>query len=140
MLCTFIATVSCHELDSPDIIEQALVAAVQHDSSKAFSIQWEEIALHTINDPALNHLLHAIECEFDSDSPKTHCVGLDQYLPFREGYYILNGVILYNDRVVVPASLRHIVLSTLHAAHQGSSAMERRARAIVFWWHDSRYS
>ena len=133
VLCTFIATVSCHELDSPDIIEQALVAAVQHDSSKAFSIQWEEIALHTKNDPALNHLLHAIECGFDSDSLKTHCVGLDQYLPFRESYYILDGVILYNDRVVVPASLRHIVLSALHAAHQGTSAMERRARATVFW-------
>ena len=75
----------------------------------------------------------AIECEFDSDSPKTHCVDLDQYLPFCEGYYILDGVILYNDRVVVPASLRHIVLSALHAAHQGTSAMERRARATVFW-------
>ena len=46
MLCNFIATVSCHELDSPDIIEQALIAAVQHDSSKAFSVQWGDCAAH----------------------------------------------------------------------------------------------
>ena len=114
-------------------MEQAFVSAVQHDSSEAFSIQWEEIAMHTKNVPVLNHLLHAIECEFDSANPNLHCVGLDQYLPFREGYYILDGVILYNDRIVVPVSLRPIVLSALHAAHQGLSAMERRALATVFW-------
>ena len=75
----------------------------------------------------------AIECEFDSASPKTHCLGQDQHLPFGEGDYILDDVILYNDRIVVPVSLRPIVLSALHAAHQGTSAMERRARATVFW-------
>ena len=133
VLCNFIATVSYHELDSPDIMEQALVAAVQHDSSEAFSIQWEEIAMHTKNDPVLNHLLHATECEFDSTSPNTHCVGLDQYLPFRECYYILDGVMLHNDCIVIPVSQRPIVLSALHAAHQGTSAMERRAWANVFW-------
>ena len=133
VLCNFIATVLCHELDSPDIMEQALVAAVQHDSFEAFSVQWEEIAMDTKNDPVLNHFLHAIECQFDSASPNTHCVGLDQYLLFREDYYILDGVILYNDRIVVPVSLRPIALSALHAVHQGRSAMERRARATVFW-------
>jgi len=44
-------------------------------------------------------------------------------------------VILYNDRVVIPPSLRQKVLGSLNAARQGVpvSAMERRARAIVFW-------
>ena len=55
------------------------------------------------------------------------------YLPFCDGYYIHEGVILYDDRVVVPLSLRRKVLSILHGAHQGVSAMERRARSIVFW-------
>ena len=78
-------------------------------------------------------LLYTTECEFDSASPKTHCVGLNQYLPFREDYYILDGVILYNDRIVVPVSLRPVVLSAFHAAHQGTSAIERRALGTVFW-------
>ena len=38
-----------------------------------------------------------------------------------------------NDRVVIPPQLRYQVLCALHAAHQGVSAMERRARATVFW-------
>ena len=46
--------------------------------------------------------------------------------------YELDGVILYEDRVVVPSSLRLRVLSTFHAAHQGVSAMEARAHQTVF--------
>ena len=34
---------------------------------------------------------------------------------------------------MIPPQLRYQVLRTLHAAHQGVSAMERRARATVFW-------
>ena len=55
------------------------------------------------------------------------------YLPFRGDYYIHDGVILYDDRVVLPLLLRRKVLSILHGAHQGVSAMERRAGSIVFW-------
>ena len=44
-----------------------------------------------------------------------------------------NGVVLYCDRIVIPLSLRRKVMSILHSAHQGVSAMERRARATVFW-------
>ena len=43
------------------------------------------------------------------------------------------GVLLYQDRVIVPSSLRSRVLQNLHAAHQGTSMMEQRARAIVYW-------
>ena len=46
---------------------------------------------------------------------------------------VSDGVLLYNDRVVIPPALRSKVLEILHAAHQGISAMESRARAIVFW-------
>ena len=40
---------------------------------------------------------------------------------------------MYDDRIVVPPSLREKVLNTFHAAHQGVSTMESRARELVFW-------
>ena len=83
------------------------------------------------NTAALNDLLSAIQSNFDVNCPPEG--GIRQYLPYRDGFYISDGVILYNDRVVIPPQLRHQVLCTLHAAHQGVSAMERRARATVFW-------
>ena len=52
---------------------------------------------------------------------------------FKNALYIGNGVVLYKDRVIVPGSLRKAVLDTLHSAHQGVSAMESRAQAMVFW-------
>ena len=52
---------------------------------------------------------------------------------YKHSLYLGQDVILYNDRVIVPASLQKAVLDSLHAAHQGVSAMESRAQSIVFW-------
>ena len=73
-------------------------------------------------------VIHAMSTADVSNSPL-----IRQYLPFCDGYYTLDGVILYRDHIVLPASLRSIALKPLHAAHQGVSAMERCARATVFW-------
>ena len=131
--CNLVATISHQEYDSPDVVEQALVAALQLAATDILCLQWHELAQRTKNDLVLNDLLHAVESGFNADCFNANRVGLRQYLPFRDGYYVLDGVILYKDRVVVPVSLRHSVLSALHAAHQGVSAMERRARSTVFW-------
>ena len=40
---------------------------------------------------------------------------------------------MYNDRIVVPQSLRTRVLEALHSAHQGTSSMIARAESSVFW-------
>ena len=71
---------------------------------------------------------------------------LKDYFRFRHNLSTTDGVILYKDRVVVPPSLRSEVLSTLHAAHQGTASMISRAEASVFWpgivgkIHDTRLS
>ena len=77
----------------------------------------------------LNDLLSAIQSNFDVNFPPKG--GICQYLPYCDGFYISDGVILYNDRVVIPPQLRYQVLCALHAAHQRVSAMERRTP--VFW-------
>ena len=52
---------------------------------------------------------------------------------YRESLYVTHGVVMFDDRVVISPALRRQVLDSLHAAHQGQSSMELRARAIVFW-------
>ena len=52
---------------------------------------------------------------------------------YRDSLYESDGVILYNDRVVIPPNLRKQVLAHFHSAHQGVSSMELRARTLVFW-------
>ena len=118
------------EYDSPDVIEQALVAAIHRETSENVCLQWRDIVDQTSCDPALSKLLLAIECDFHGDVSNSHLI--HSYLPFREGYSVFDGVILYRDRIVVAVSLRGTVLKPLRAAHQGVSVMERRARATAF--------
>lgn len=59
--------------------------------------------------------------------------GLKEYFRFKDDLSTDNGIIMYKDRVVVPPSLRKEVLSTLHAAHQGTTSMTSRAETSIFW-------
>ena len=49
-------------------------------------------------------------------SPSISC-----FWQYRDRLYIAEGVVIYEDRVVVPTSLQNVVLNALHAAHQGVS-------------------
>ncbi|MEL6803182.1 MAG: DDE-type integrase/transposase/recombinase, partial [Bacteroidota bacterium] len=44
-----------------------------------------------------------------------------------------SGVVLYNDRPVIPKSLRGPVLRILHSAHQGCTGMIARAVTSIYW-------
>ena len=47
--------------------------------------------------------------------------------------YEVDDVIMINQRIVIPTSLRKQLLQSLHAAHQGVSAMCQRASDSIFW-------
>ena len=114
-----------------EIAESALMAFIRHDAHELGNISWSLLAQETTTDASLSHLLKLVEqgvTNFDRTDPT-----LSNVWPICESVHSHEGVLLYQDRVVVPSSLRPQILKHLHAAHQGTSAMERRARAIVFW-------
>ena len=127
-------SVNCTLLGSPsmaDAIETALLASFRNDAQELRTIPWSLLAQETETDASLGHILHLIEqgsSSFDSNDPV-----LTNLWPTCESFYVHEGVLLYQDRLVVPTSLRSRVLQYLHAAHQGTSTMEQRARAIVYW-------
>ena len=51
----------------------------------------------------------------------------------RGGLSVDERVCMYNDRVVIPPSLRTRVLQTLHSAHQVVLWMSMRVEQSVFW-------
>ena len=55
------------------------------------------------------------------------------YHRFSQHLYEVDGVVMMNNRIVVPKSLREQILQSLHAAHQGIGAMCQRASDSVFW-------
>ena len=52
---------------------------------------------------------------------------------YRKDLHYTDGVVLYNDRIVVPPSLRDQILESLDAAHQCTGMMHSGARSSIFW-------
>ena len=115
-------------LSIADVEEHHIVASIRSDTTNLTSISWKTLEDETKHDSVLSQLTNAIQNNFQCDVS-----GISSFLRYRDCLYIDNGVIMYQDRVVVPKSLRASVLDSLHAAHQGVAAMQLRAQAIVFW-------
>ena len=116
--------------DDPDVQEYALMASIRSNAQDLGAISWSLLAQETAADPSFNHLLTLMDQEGSIDS---HDPALASLSPICDSIYSQEGVLLYHGRVVVPPSRSHRVLQHLHAAHQGTTAMEQRARSIVYW-------
>nr|AAW27509.1 SJCHGC07189 protein [Schistosoma japonicum] len=56
-----------------------------------------------------------------------------QYFHRRDALAVVDDCLMFGDRVVIPKSLRHKVLSQLHSAHPGVVRMKALARSYVYW-------
>lgn len=60
-------------------------------------------------------------------------LNIREYWHFREEITLHNGILLKNQRVIIPKALRPEILSRIHASHQGITACIRKAKDVVFW-------
>jgi len=119
-------------MSNNDGVEASYITAITESVSSSFALSWSDLRTATAADATLDRLSYLVENGF----PETRAslpADLASYWNFKDALYVQDGVIMYNDRVVVPASLRQSVVRILHSAHQGVSMMESRARCIVFW-------
>ena len=96
------------------------------------SVTWDRVRTATSGDEHLHTLVELIESGLPvtrTDFPEP----LQDYFQFRNDLHTVDGVVLYKDRIVIPPALRSEVLSSLHSAHQGVTAMTARAESSVFW-------
>ena len=96
------------------------------------SITWNDVRVATDTDSSMINLVDLIENGFPKakdDLPSE----LRPYHQYRDKLTTFDGVALYNDRIIIPPSLRNNVLQALHSAHQGVSQMCSRADASFFW-------
>ena len=123
---------SASSSDEPeDSQERMMMALIHNEAAQIGIILWAHLVQETLEDTAFTHLLGMVDRgELDShpEDPK-----LSAFWPIRHSIYIDHGVLMYQDRVVVPPTLCPQILQHLHVAHQGSSTMEQRARKIVYW-------
>ena len=118
--------------DEPDESTEAVLYSSALSSITSLQcITWDKIRTETTSDETMFQLAQLIESgipENRSEMPSP----VKEYHQFRNHLSTVDGVIIYKDRIVVPPSLRHDVLSALHSAHQGVSSMTSRAETSVF--------
>ena len=110
--------------------ESIAMVRLKSDLNNVKAVTWERVKQATATE--YGDLLHLIETGFHDDK---HSIDprYRAFLEYKEGLFVHDGVIIYDDRVVIPESLRANVLETLHAAHQGVSTMTLVAQSAVFW-------
>ena len=107
------------------------MATIYNDTRELGTLSWSLIAKETAPDTSLSHLLNLIK---QGDPILAHSQpSLELFWPICESVYVQEGVLLYQDRVIISLSLRRQVLQHLYAAHQGTSTMEQHTQAIVYW-------
>jgi len=96
------------------------------------SVTWSRVRLETASDENMNTLLSLID-DGMPDHKNELPPPLREYFQFRDNLYTIDGVAIYNSRIIIPPALRQETLSVLHSAHQGVTSMTARAEASVFW-------
>ena len=67
--------------------------------------------------------------------PRKHLVPCEliPYWKLRSSLTIYDHILLFNERIVIPAAMQSDVMKTLHEGHQGVELCRMRARASVWW-------
>jgi hypothetical protein len=125
--------VSSCEVNAADHIEYALTAVISRETEEITAISWLQIAEEMQSDNEMRELLQTVENGFrDTDSKTPQVAAFWQY---RNALHVRDGVIIYEDRTVIPPSLCRSVLGNLHAAHPGVSSGATRSCYCVLAWH-----
>jgi hypothetical protein len=119
----------CHVEPPSDVVAMAELHEIEDDGS----LSLQDISTATKNDPELSELANVIQQGFPSSHGCTDPL-IRQYFAVRDELSVCeNNVIMFQERIVVPKSLRNRVLQILHQAHQGVEGMRARARNTVYW-------
>ena len=114
-----------------DSMEAEIVATMQAHAETSGAISWAEVRQASAADISTQQLIQLIETGFpECKNPHPGVLPLLQY---KDKLSVVDGVIMLEGRMIIPKPLRHRILQALHAAHQGISAMQNRARQCVYW-------
>ncbi|XP_054864601.1 uncharacterized protein K02A2.6-like [Amphiprion ocellaris] len=86
----------------------------------------KQIAAETQKDTYLQRVMALLHGKW----PRGEC---QPYYNIRAELSVVNGLLLRQNRVVIPNSLREDMLKRLHEGHLGIEKCKRRARTAVFW-------
>ena len=93
------------------------------------SIPTKTLQKETRKDPVLQSMIKFLQDGiFDQNNPL-----LKLYYANRYKFSYVNSLLMYNDRIVIPATLRNDMIVLAHEGHQGMTKTISRLRRTVWW-------
>ena len=129
---TYAELASAAMMSGDDVEEACYVSGVVGETERLFRVTWDDIKSETEYDEKMLKLKAFISNGFPASKGEMPAL-IRCFWECRDGLRIHDGVVIYNDRIVIPASLRPLIVENLHSAHQGTASMYSRAQSIVFW-------
>lgn len=107
---------------------------VEHIQEKIEAILTTTAELHeaAISDKDYKTLLSLVTNGFPKTKDSTSSE-VKSYWNVRNRLSFEGPLVMLEERIVIPTSLRSKVLTNLHSAHQGASSMVRRATQSIYW-------
>ena len=115
--------------DDPEMIE------IVHEVTKHLSIAPQiqaDLRKETLTDVGLSAVISYYKKGWPNDRNMV-LPAARSYWQIRNDLFLEDGLVILEDRVVVPVSLRAKVLKSLHTAHLGIEKTKARARQTVYW-------
>ena len=91
---------------------------------EAWDPMLEKIAKETKTDDELQDVINAIREGKRPPKP---------YEMLKDESAVVDGILIFRNRIVIPRSMREEVLKNLHASHLGIVRTKQRSRKTVFW-------
>lgn len=91
----------------------------------------KQLRISTQNDATLSNLIKRTQTGWTQDDLKNE--QLAPYYRIAESITLIDGILLYGKRVIIPNKLRKAVLNRLHRGHPGIRRMKNLARYYFFW-------
>ena len=91
-----------------------------------------QIKKETATDQTIKTLFSTIGRGCPETRKQTPCEIYD-YWNYRDELSEVDGILLKQDKIIIPLSMRGNMLERIHESHMGIEKSKRRARDIMFW-------
>jgi hypothetical protein len=112
-------------------VDCGVIASVSNSQALTV-ITWDRLVKATQEDHVMVKLMEQILRGFPDSQHDMHS-DTKEFHRFRHGLHVVEGVICYKNRLIIPVILRGEVLDAIHSAHQGVTGMNNRVEQAVFW-------
>ena len=86
-------------------MEELIIAGIANDLDRFYAVTWDVVKSTSLKDPQICLLANWVKSGFPSTKGELPSDILE-YWDYRDGLNLMDHVVLYNDRIIIPTALR----------------------------------